>query len=420
MPLYLTALPPTDAVTHGLLPAAARLGETVVLLTDSVEAHRAAYTGHPCPPQAVVPAPVRDAAAVAARVHSLAPRYGAPTALLSNSDHLQAPTALAAELLGLPTKPVAAALRCKNKFLTRRTLAAAGLDTVGCIEIAPTDDVAQAELVFPVVLKPCEGVASEDVVLVADARELAARVAEIRDRRPGETLLAEEYLPGELRTYETLGDGTALHHLGSWRTTLGGHPQFAEIRLDWDPALPAAVHHHLRAQLDALGVGLGACHTEFVMHGERARIIEVNYRLIGDGMDLICADLLGVDLFMALIRLHRGEPLPTDLPDPIGVARHARVDYVLADRPGVLMDAPPEGVRELPGGVRLGHRLLRGLGVAAGVTGTNRDYLAVVHAIGTEATRVDAALEDYLATGSWTIAPARMTADVLPPAEAAS
>lgn len=414
MALYLTALQPTDAVTHGLLPAAARLGEAVVLLTDRAEAHRAAYADHSCPPLDVIPAPVRDAAAVAARVHSLAPRYGAASALLSNSDHLQAPTALAAALLGLPGKSWRAAHRCKNKFLTRRTLAAAGLDTVASVEIAGSDDaaLAAAELVFPAVLKPCEGVASEDVMLVADAQELAARVAEVRDRRPGATLLAEEYLPGDLRTYETFGDGVALHHFGSWRTTIGEPPHFAETRRDWHPALPAAVHAHLRAQLAALEVGFGACHTEFVVHGDRARIIEVNYRLIGDSMDLICADLLDVDLFAALIRLHRGEPLPADLPDPSRLPRHARVDYVLADRPGVLVEAPPAGVRELPGGVRLGHRPLRALGVTAELAGNNRDYLAAVHAIGPDAALVDAALDRFLATATWTIAPAHETAPV--------
>jgi hypothetical protein len=406
VPLYLTALHPTDAVTHGLLPAAARLGEDVVLLTDSADRHRGAYAELPCPPLAVVAAPVRDAGAIAARVHSLTPRYGTPTALLSNSDHLQTATAQAAELLNLPAKPWAAAQRCKNKFLMRRTLAAAGLDTVGCVEIGPEEDVDRASLPFPVVLKPCEGVASEDVVLIADSHELAAGVAQIRARRPGAALLAEEYLPGRLRTYETLGDGTTLHHMGSWRTTLGAPPHFAETRLDWDPELPPKAHAHLRAQLTALGVGLGACHTEFVVQGDAARIIEVNYRLIGDSMDLICADLLGVDLFAVLIRLHRGEALPADLPDPARLPRHARVDYVLADRPGVLVDAPAEGAVELPGGVRVGHRALRALGVDTGLHGSNRDYLAAVHAIGPDAVQVDAALTRFLADSRWTIAPA--------------
>lgn len=399
MPLYLTALNPTDAVTHGLLPAAARLGEDVVLLTDCADAHHRAYAGHPCPPRAVAVVPVRDAGAVAARVQSLSARLGAPSALLSNSDHLQTPTALAAELLGLPGKPWAAAQRCKNKVLMRRALAAAGLDDVRCVEIGPDDEV--PDVAFPAVLKPAEGVASEDVVLVGDRGELAARVEEFRTRR--QILLVEEYLPGDLRTYETLGDATTLHHLGSWRTTLGPPPHFAETRLDWDAALPAAVQAHLRAQLAALGVGFGACHTEFVVHGDRARIVEVNYRLIGDSMDLICADLLGIDLFAVLIRLHRGEPLPADLPDPVRLPRHARVDYVLADRPGTLVDAPVEGVHDRPGGVHIGHRSLRPLGVTAAVSGSNRDYLAAIHAIGPTAGLVDHALARFHATASWTI-----------------
>ena len=53
----------------------------------------------------------RDAGALAARVAVLSDRFGAPGALLFNSDHLQAATALAAELLGLPRGTVNSRLR---------------------------------------------------------------------------------------------------------------------------------------------------------------------------------------------------------------------------------------------------------------------------------------------------------------------
>lgn len=45
MRLYLLALNPTDSVTQGFLPAAARLGLAVTVLTDHAEAHRLAYEG---------------------------------------------------------------------------------------------------------------------------------------------------------------------------------------------------------------------------------------------------------------------------------------------------------------------------------------------------------------------------------------
>ncbi|WP_430297595.1 ATP-grasp domain-containing protein [Sinomonas sp. B1-1] len=403
MSLYLTALNPTDALTLGFLPAAARLGLDTVILTDDPASHRAAYARVPHPPTAVEHADVRDAGAVAARVLGLEGRHGRATAVLSNSDHLQAATALAASLLALPAKDWRAALRCKNKFLTRRALADAGLDTVASVQLDPEDDAAAAAAAvpYPAVVKPCEGVASEDVVLVQSPADLLETVAGIRRRRPGAGLVVEEYLSGELHTFETLGDGRSLHVLGSWRTSLGPPPSFTESRRDWEPELPDAVVRDLLAQLAALGVGLGACHTEFVLQGDRARIIEVNYRLIGDTMDLIYSELLGVDLFEQVIRVHSGQRLPADLPEPVSLDRCAHLRYVTAQRAGTLVEAPEDGV--FADAVRLRHRRLRELGVTAPLHGTNRDYLSVVHAIGLRSDDAAGAVEAFIARNSWKV-----------------
>lgn len=391
MRLYLTARNPTDSVLDGFLPAAARLDLPVTVLTDQP-------TGWPAVTAEVVGCDVHDPRAIIDAVHA----GQSPAAVLSNSDHLQTPTALAANYLHLPGKDWRATLRCKDKRLTRRTLADAGLDVVASAGIGPGAGVeAAAAVPFPAVVKPREGVASEDAYLVADRAELSARVAAIRARRPGTALVVEEYLAGELRTFDTLGDGVALASTGGWRTTLGAPPAFVEESLDWAPALPMPVEADLRAQLHTLGVGFGACHTEFVLHGDRARLIEVNYRLIGDRMDLILADLLGIPLFEYVIRLHLGEPLAAmPLPEPADTARHARVEYVCADRSGTLVAAPADV--DLPAGdTGVGCRSLRPVGVTAPLTGTNRDYLAVVHAIGPDATAVRAALRDFRAGHRW-------------------
>ncbi|MGI5132670.1 ATP-grasp domain-containing protein [Pseudonocardia sp. CA-107938] len=397
MTVYLTARKPTDSVTLGLLPAAARLGLPVVLLTDQPGAHEAAYAGLATAPVAVVGAEVGDAGAVASRVAALGDRYGRPGALLSNSDHLQAATALAAELLDLPAKPWRAAVRAKNKALMRQRLA--GLDAVVAVELGPDDPPVFPT--FPAVVKPREGVASEDVLLVRDEHELVATVAAVRARRPGAALLVEEYLEGPLLTFDTLGDGTRRCHTGTWRTMLGPPPAFTEVRLDWAPAALAGVRAQLDAQLDALGVGLGACHTEVVLQGERVRIIEVNYRLIGDLMDVVTADVLGVDLFEAVLRVHAGEALPAAVCAARG-DRHGRVDYVLAERPGTLVAAPPDEERST-GGLTVGHRRMRAVGVTAPLDGSNRDYLSAVWATGPDVEAVDAAVDGYRETHEWRI-----------------
>ncbi|MEV4716720.1 siderophore biosynthesis protein [Micromonospora noduli] len=388
MRLYLTALNPTDAVLDGFLPAAASLGLSATVLTDRPAEWPAGVR--------VVLCAVRDPAAVVAAA--------APTravALLSNSDHLQEATAIAARKLGLPGKDPDAARLCKDKAAARRAIAAAGLDLVRTVTVDPgaTPDVPTG--MFPAVVKPREGVASEDAYLVADHAELVARVAEIRGRRPDVALVVEEYLAGELRTFETLGDGTELASLGGWHTGLGPPPTFTEESLAWSPPAEQA-RTQLRARLDALGVGFGACHTEYVVSDGRVRLIEVNYRLIGDRMDLILAELLGVPLFEYVIRLHLGEPL-TALALPDTVDRYARVEYVCADRSGRLVAAPGP-LDTVHGDVRLGCRPLREVGRAAERTGTNRDYLAVLHGIGPDETTVRQSLAALRSDLQWTIA----------------
>jgi biotin carboxylase len=375
--LYLVAGKVTDSVTHGFLPAAAGLGLETILLTDRPDDHRA-----------VSPPGVEIIECDVADYRDIIAHLAAPGAVFSNSDHLQAATALAAAYHGLPAKDWRAALRTKNKALMRRHLASVGLDQVR------TADPETGSPPFPCVLKPREGVASEDVFLVNDREELAARLAEIRTRRR-DPLVAEEYLPGELRTLETLGDGESLHVLGSFSTALSPPPHFVELRMDWAPPPPET--GQVLAQLTALGVGLGACHTEFVVHEGRARLIEVNYRVVGDHADFLLAAILGIPLFEWILRVHLGEAVPTPIP---ATARHGAVDYVLADRSGLLTAAP--GLRhEQYGQTTLTYRPHHTIGDQIRQTHTNRDFLGIIQAVGPSPAAVETALRAFRATHTW-------------------
>ena len=227
MRLCLIASKPTDSVILGFLPAAARLGLEVVLLTDQPEEHERALARSRRLPRPGCPRPQAGPSQGARHADGPPVRFlgcdvwdarelicaiagrPAPHAIVSNSDHLQTQTALAAAYFGLPGKDWRSAMRAKNKSLMRRRLAETGTEHVASAEIRAGDDPPDG-LRYPVVLKPAEGVASEDVMLVISPEELAERSARIHSRRPGETLLAEEYLSGELHTLETLGDGSGL------------------------------------------------------------------------------------------------------------------------------------------------------------------------------------------------------------------
>ncbi|WP_149182257.1 ATP-grasp domain-containing protein [Streptomyces sp. TRM49041] len=409
MRLYLLALNPTDSVTEGFLPAAARLGLDVTVLTDQPDAHRGAYA----PDVEILKCDVRDFRAVISRVAA----HHTPDAIFTNSDHLQTQAALAADYFGLPGKDWRAALRTKDKAQLRRHLAATGVDTVWAAELPSGHDPATLigpepgagsgpgagrGVPYPCVVKPREGVASEDVVLVDGPEQLLLRCAEIQARRPEAALVVEEFLAGELYTLETLGDGRVRHVLGGFHTEISPPPYFIEERLTFVPAHPEPVVARILAQLDALGVGFGACHTEFVVHEGRARIIEVNYRAVGDQCDLLLAQLLDVPLFEHILRTHLGEPLPADLGARTDGA--ARLEYPCADRAGTLT-AAPEAADLTVDGVRLTYRPLRAVGERHELHHTNRDFLGVLRATGTGQETVDRVVADFLAAQRWEIIP---------------
>ena len=316
-----------------------------------------------------------------------------------------AQTAWAAGYFGLPGKDWRSCLRAKNKPLMRRRLAETGAEKVTAVEISADCAYPPPDLPYPVVLKPAEGVASEDVTLVGTPAELALRCAEFFGRRPGERLVAEEHLPGTLRTLETLGDGQVTWVLGGFRTTVSPPPFFIEERLTWEPLPPGDELEHVRRALGDLGVSFGACHTEFICDGQGgARLVEVNDRLIGDHCDFLLADLLDDDLFERALRVHLGERLPAG-PPPVRPA-HAVADYLLAERSGILRTTPPTGPPAgAEPGVSLDYWPLRQPGEHVAVTHSNRDYLGVITAIGPDRAAVERSVAAARSAGRWDVAP---------------
>lgn len=220
---------PTESVNDGFLPAARHLGLSPVLLTDQAEAHRRHFSqsGLPAYPDAIIACDVFNPLAVIETVG----RHGQkPAAIFSSSDHLQTSTAIVAEYFSLPGKNWKVTDRAKNKAEMRGYLSGQGIETMRYAAASESESLARAaaDVGFPCVVKPREGVASQEVGLARDNAELAAHCQAVWQTRPGQVMLLEEYLVGPLCTLETLGDGKGLQALGGFHVRLSAPPQPAD------------------------------------------------------------------------------------------------------------------------------------------------------------------------------------------------
>lgn len=390
---------PTESVNEGFLPAARRLGLSPVLLTDQAEAHRQYFSqsGLPAYPDAIIACDVFNPLAV---IETISRRGHKPAAVFSNSDHLQTSTAIAAEYFGLPGKDWRVAYRAKNKAEMRAYLAEQGIETVRHAVAWAPDNLAQAaaNVSFPCVVKPREGVASQEVGLARDYAELAAHCQAVWQARPSQVMLLEEYIVGPLCTLETLGDGKGLRALGGFRVHLSAPPHFVELEAEWSSEL--AEQHEVLNQIARFGIGFGACHTEFVLTPQGPRLIEINYRCIGDRRDFLLEQTLGIPLFETVLRLHLGELLPALSLAP----RAATIRYLTPSAEGRIISAPAP-FNHNGTTVDIGLRVLRRAGETVAITHSNKDYLGILTGVGTSADAVRQVLAQANGDLVWEIRP---------------
>lgn len=365
---------PTDSVMNGFIPELRRRSQPLLIVTDQIERHLPYIESGLLEAEEVMSADVFNPVAI---LNLLSQHQVTPTAVFSNSDHLQTSTSIVADFYGLPRKDWHACYRAKNKLVMRQTIQDAGLDNVWFRSVYSMSDIQTGDLSFPCIVKPVEGVASENVMLAEHLSQLEEYANAFWRFHPGQPLLLEEFLPGSLHSLETLGDGTELHVMGSFATALSEPPYFIELGRRFSRNIDESVTTTLLEQLRALGVGFGSCHTEFVMTQDGPRLIEVNYRNIGDQSDFLLAEALEFDLFGALVDLYLGLPLRA-LPDG---SQTAYIDFQIAKRSGVIGQLPVAQSYEQDG-CKISFRPVCQQGAYHQQDGSNRDYLSVLWVTG--------------------------------------
>lgn len=240
-----------------------------------------------------------------------------PSAIVSGASDLAMGTVghIAGEL-GLISNSPQAIRNTIDKLEMRRTLSEAGIPQPAFVEIGdrmPAD--ALKALRYPLVVKPCDRSGGRGVARVDDAETLRYSVAEARDLSFAHKAIVEEYVAGRNYSVETISYQGSHHILAITETEMAedrgafvtlAHRQPANTQGE----LTAALKKITFAALDALGITVGAAHTEFVAdEAGRVYVIEVSGSMGGDfiGSDLTPLST-GTDYLRMIVDTARGIP----------------------------------------------------------------------------------------------------------------
>ena len=394
-----------DAVIEGFIPALLKSRHVpdsqLIIITDDKDAHMDALIATPLGAQiSILECDVFNPIAI---IDTLNNYHILPNLVFSNSDHLQAATAIVAEFFHLPSKDWRHCLVFKDKYLMRKQLHSAHLYQAGYQLLSAKDlHLENLSINFPLVAKPKQGVASMDVQLCMNKNELLSYCQSFWQSKTL-PILVESYVAGRLITLETLGDGESLVAVGGFEVTLTEPPHFVELDAVWNTPLCVQYRERCLSILQDIGVGLGVCHSEFIITptGE-VHLVEINYRSIGDGREFLLHDMAHYPWFDTIVRLHQGVSI-AELEAEFGslaISTHARIHYIVAPQSGTICTAPSPFNKQMQQTTII-HQPLKKQHQTIHITHSNKDYLSRLLAYSDCAKTMNDVLNDAIANLQW-------------------
>ena len=253
-----------------------------------------------------------------------------------------------ARSLGLRFLDPQTAALLRDKFSVRQRLEARGISQAGHRLATCEDEIMAAieALGFPVLIKPCDGYASQNVVVIAGPEDLEPWISPVpsiasqaMDYGLGvssnQRFVVERYLTGSFIGCDTMSMGGRHHFLGVNEKLMCPPPSFTIKGGCFMPTGPGmeALELYAFSLLDAVGFDFGAAHIEMMLTAEGPQLIEINPRLVSAKIPRLMGYGLGRSVYADLVSLHLGDGafLAQEHDHLFAVSR-----WITADRAGLL------------------------------------------------------------------------------------
>lgn len=218
-----------------------------------------------------------------------------------------------AQHLGLVSNTEECVELTRSKFAMRKAFEQNGIPVPGYHLIHCEDDLKDANIKFPAIIKPTDGGGSQGVNKCADYEELKEAYAFARDHSRTKTVIVEDFVDGREFSVEYLSCKGKHYFLQITDKVTSGAPHFIEIEHHQPAAISEQLAQSIRGMVEkaltALKIGNSPSHTEIKINSrDELYIIEIGARLGGGH---ITSDLVrlstGYDMVKGALELATGD-----------------------------------------------------------------------------------------------------------------
>lgn len=164
---------------------------------------------------------------------------------------------------------------------------------------------------FPLVIKSPKSTGSKDVFKVTSEKQFEQLTRKLSQRYPEEPILIEEYLDGPQYLVEVVVYKKQIHVIAIFKQEISFQKRFIIMGYSLQIGLQAAFYEKLKETVETIvkahGMEMGTCHLEIRQVSDGWKLIEINPRISGGGMNQLIEHGLGINLVEETIKMTLGQ-----------------------------------------------------------------------------------------------------------------